>query len=161
PESTFADGAGPDAPSMSPASGDAGDDGGSGPSAPADQPYPRIGVLGIGGGQSHPSADWEFYGRVDVVIMGANYETRGTSGRDREAIVQGIKNAMHPAGAAPAIPTRIFNYVMFGESQAEWDVSRPILYNAINDNKWWLYQSTFGGTIAQSGNGDTSPAIDF
>jgi hypothetical protein len=124
-------------------------------------PFPRIGVLGIGGGQAYPSTDWEFYGRFDIVIMGANYETWADSGRDREAIVQGIKNADHPAGAAPSIPTRVFNYVMFEEAQTDWGASRPVLYNAINDNHWWLYQSTYGGTIAQTGDGDTSQAIDY
>jgi hypothetical protein len=124
-------------------------------------PYPRIAILGIGGGQVYPSTDWEFYGRFDAAIIGANYESWANSGRDREAIVHGIKNATHPTGAAPVIPTRVFNYVMFEETQTDWSVGRPILYNAINDNHWWLYQSTYGGAIAQTGSGDASPAVDY
>jgi hypothetical protein len=50
---------------------------------------------------------------------------------------------------------------MFGETGSDWSVSRPILYNAVNDNHWWLYQSTYGGAIAEAGDGDTSPAVDY
>jgi hypothetical protein len=126
-------------------------------------PFPRIALIGIGGGQSYPSVDWEFYGRFDIVIMGGNYETWANGGRDREAIVQGIKNATHPAGAGPApgFSTRVVNYIMFEETGGDWSSSRPILYNAINGNNWWLYQSKFGGAIAQTGDGDTSPAVDY
>jgi hypothetical protein len=134
---------------------------GASPSSASSTPFPRIALLGIGGGQVYPSTDWEFYGRFDAVIMGANYESWANSGRDREAIVQGIKKATHPAGAAPAIPTRVFNYIMFEEVQTDWSTSRPILYNAISGNHWWLYQSTYGGAIAQTGNGDTASAVDI
>jgi hypothetical protein len=124
-------------------------------------PFPRIGLLGIGGGQAYPQPDWEFYGRFDVVIIGANYESWSNSGRDRELIVQGIKNAVHPQGAAPSIPTRVINYIMFQETGSDWAQSRPILYNAINDNHWWLYQHGTSGTIAQTGDGDTASAVDI
>jgi hypothetical protein len=50
---------------------------------------------------------------------------------------------------------------MFQETGADWPQSRPILYDAINQNHWWLYQSTYGGAIAVTGNGDTSPAVDY
>lgn len=149
-----------DAGSGSNHAGDGGADAGKGSSS-GDAPYPRIAVLAIGGDLSYPQANWEFYGRFDVMIMGADYETWANSGRDRETIVNGIKAATHPQGAAAPATTKVIQYFMFQEAPSTDAAGSPVFYDAVTSNNWWLYQSTVGGAIAESGAGDSSPAVDY
>jgi hypothetical protein len=165
PGATCADGGGDDASSAPPSASDAGATDGAAdapapPTGPQDAggdahrgggdagggvasfnpPYPRIASYRIGGSQKYDTSFQAWAAKQAVVIIGGDWEGWNNSGRDREAVVKGIKSQS-------TIGTKVLQYNIC-DNVAATGYAQPTWQAQVDAANWYLYVKGTSGTRA-------------
>jgi hypothetical protein len=101
-------------------------------------PYPRNASYRIGGSQTYGAAFQAWASKQAVVIIGGNWEGWASSGRSREAVIQGIKSQS-------MLGTKVLQY---GDCDAVSTTNDgfPTFTAQINANNWYLWLVGSSGT---------------
>jgi hypothetical protein len=96
-----------------------------------DPPYPRVASYRIGGSQRYDSTFQAWGAKQALVIIGGNWEGWNSSGRDREAVVQGIKSQSK-------LGTKVLQYNIC-DNVASTGYGQPTWKAQVDAGNWYLY----------------------
>jgi hypothetical protein len=122
--------------------------------SPAFADYPRIAMISTGGAQAYwdPAYQREL-ATADVVILSVYTGWGSGRGTTMNTAIQQIK--------AINSNTKVFLYTLGESMRMPAETPWKPLADQINANKWWLYQSGFGGTIVPSSHSTASWSMNI